>query len=53
MVGLNPKVFGQFMGIVCFTSLTAISLGKKSATYPPLQGQRIFLAFLLISVSIL
>jgi hypothetical protein len=28
MVGLNPNVFGQFLGIVGLTALTAISLGK-------------------------
>ena len=27
MVGLNPLRFGQFIGIVGFTALTAISLG--------------------------
>jgi ABC-type multidrug transport system permease subunit len=27
MVGLNPQGFGQFLGIVAFTALTAISLG--------------------------
>lgn len=28
MVGLNPNVFGEFLGIVGLTALTAISLGK-------------------------